>query len=246
MISLRVFTASSYAISGFGFDKANTIGSLAMLFRSSGVIQSAIDNPTNTSAPIKASCNELTFRSVTNCFLMSSRPLRSLFSTPLLSHMTIFAFFAPSARYSFVQLTAAAPAPLTTIVMSSIFLPTISNALSNAAAEIIAVPCWSSCMIGMFIFLRSSVSILKHSGAFMSSRFTPPNVGSSALTILMNSSGSSWSISMSNTSIPANFLNNTPFPSITGLEASGPIFPKPSTAVPLDITATRFPLAVYL
>jgi len=44
----------------------------------------------------------------------------------------------------------------------------------------------------------------------------------------------------------AKILNSKPFPSITGLEASGPIFPKPNTAVPFEITATKFPLAVYL
>jgi len=33
---------------------------------------------------------------------------------------------------------------------------------------------------------------------------------------------------MSNTSMPANFLNSTALPSITGLEASGPILPRPS------------------
>ena len=51
---------------------------------------------------------------------------------------------------------------------------------------------------------------------------------------------------MSKTSIPANFLNNTPFPSITGFDASGPILPSPRTAVPLLITPTKFPFAVYL
>ena len=51
---------------------------------------------------------------------------------------------------------------------------------------------------------------------------------------------------MSNTSIPANFLNKTALPSITGLAANGPISPKPSTAVPLVITATKLPLLVYL
>jgi len=45
---------------------------------------------------------------------------------------------------------------------------------------------------------------------------------------------------MSNTSMPANFLNRTALPSITGLPASGPILPRPSTAVPLVSTATRF------
>lgn len=57
---------------------------------------------------------------------------------------------------------------------------------------------------------------------------------------------SSSSTSMSNTSIPANFLNRTPLPSITGLPASAPMLPNPSTAVPLEITATRLPRAVYL
>jgi hypothetical protein len=47
--------------------------------------------------------------------------------------------------------------------------------------------------------------------------------------------------SRSNTSMPANFLNRTALPSITGLDASGPILPRPSTAVPLVMTATRLP-----
>ena len=49
---------------------------------------------------------------------------------------------------------------------------------------------------------------------------------------------------MSNTSIPAKRLNRTPFPSLTGLATSGPMSPSPSTAVPFDTTATRFPRAV--
>ena len=44
---------------------------------------------------------------------------------------------------------------------------------------------------------------------------------------------------MSNTSMPANFLNRTALPSITGLPASAPILPRPSTAVPLEITADQ-------
>ncbi len=51
---------------------------------------------------------------------------------------------------------------------------------------------------------------------------------------------------MSNTSTSANLLKSTPLPSITGLPASAPMSPSPSTAVPLLMTATRFPLAVYL
>ena len=79
----------------------------------------------------------------------------------------------------------------------------------------------------------------------MSSRLIPPKVGSNEATISTILSGSFSAISISKTSTPANFLNRTPLPSITGLEASGPIFPNPSTAVPLLTTATKFPRAVY-
>ena len=46
--------------------------------------------------------------------------------------------------------------------------------------------------------------------------------------------------------MPAKILNNRPFPSITGFPAKGPISPKPNTAVPFEITATKLPLEVYL
>ncbi len=49
---------------------------------------------------------------------------------------------------------------------------------------------------------------------------------------------------MSKTSMPANFLNRTALPSMTGLEASGPMAPSPRTAVPLLMTAIRLPRAV--
>ena len=45
-------------------------------------------------------------------------------------------------------------------------------------------------------------------------------------------------------SISAKRLNKTDFPSITGLEAKEPKFPKPNIADPLLITATKFPLLV--
>jgi len=41
-----------------------------------------------------------------------------------------------------------------------------------------------------------------------------------------------------------NFLNNTDLPSMTGFEALAPKLPNPKMAVPLDITATVFPLFV--
>ncbi|MCY1369704.1 hypothetical protein D9M69_567560 [compost metagenome] len=80
----------------------------------------------------------------------------------------------------------------------------------------------------------------------MSSRLMPPKVGSSEAMISTSLSGSFSLISMSNTSMPENFLNSTPLPSITGLPASGPMSPRPSTAVPLVMTATRLPRLVYL
>jgi hypothetical protein len=57
-------------------------------------------------------------------------------------------------------------------------------------------------------------------------------------------SGSDSFTSMSKQSMLANFLKRTALPSITGLEASAPILPRPSTAEPLETTATRLPRAV--
>ena len=69
-------------------------------------------------------------------------------------------------------------------------------------------------------------------------------MGASARTTLITSSASMASSSISNTSISAKRLNKMPLPSITGLEASGPLLPNPKMAVPLETTATRLPLAV--
>ena len=133
-----------------------------------------------------------------------------------------------------------------TIFTSSIFLPANSTAFNKAADEIIAVPCWSSCITGIFNSSTKRLSISNDSGALISSRLIPPKVGAIFLTVSMNLSTSLVSTSISKTSISAKILNNKPFPSITGFEASGPISPKPKTAVPFDITATKFPFAVYL
>jgi hypothetical protein len=73
----------------------------------------------------------------------------------------------------------------------------------------------------------------------------PPNVGSRPATISTTLSGLVSPISMSNTSMPANFLNRHALPSITGLPASAPMLPRPSTAVPFVMTATRLARAVY-
>ena len=73
----------------------------------------------------------------------------------------------------------------------------------------------------------------------MSSRLIPPKVGSSAAMISINFAGSFSLISISKTSIPANFLNKTALPYMTGLPARGPMSPSPSTAVPLVTTPTK-------
>ena len=140
---------------------------------------------------------------------------------------------------------AEAPAPQKTTFTLSIFLPTTSSAFRNAAAEMIAVPCWSSWKTGIWrrFFSRSSIS--KHSGDFTSSRLIPPNVGEIRATVSTNSSTPRASTSMSKTSMSANRLKRTPLPSMTGLPARGPMLPRPSTAVPLEITATRLPFVVY-
>ena len=80
----------------------------------------------------------------------------------------------------------------------------------------------------------------------ISSRLIPPKVQAIFFTVFTNSSIFFVSTSISNTSISAKILNSNPLPSITGLEAKAPISPNPKTAVPLDITATKFPFAVYL
>ena len=45
-------------------------------------------------------------------------------------------------------------------------------------------------------------------------------------------------------STPPNSLNSIALPSITGMAASGPMSPSPSTAVPSVTTATVLPLTV--
>ena len=170
---------------------------------------------------------------------------RSLCTTPLMSVRVILSTGRPIATSRSTQASAAAPAPLVTSLTSDKVLPCSTSPLRMAAAQTMAVPCWSSWKTGIFMRSRSFFSMTKHSGALMSSRLMPPKVGSSAATMSTKRSMSVSSTSRSNTSMPANFLNRTALPSITGLEARGPILPSPSTAVPLVITATRLPRAVY-
>ena len=91
----------------------------------------------------------------------------------------------------------------------------------------------------------SFCSIIKQSGAAISSRLIPPKVFPMFLIVLIISSASELSISISIESMSANLLNKTALPSITGLDANAPRLPSPKIAEPLLITATKFPLLVY-
>ena len=73
----------------------------------------------------------------------------------------------------------------------------------------------------------------------------PPNVGATALTVATISSGSFVSRHSGKASTPPNSLNSIALPSITGMAASGPMSPRPSTAEPSDTTATELRLIVY-
>ncbi len=242
----RASIASSKVISGSGLAMANTMGFFAIERIISLETTFLMDKPINTSAPSMASSSVWMSRLVAKSCLYLFRFVLSLCNTPLVSSITMFSFLAPIDSRSLVQAMADAPAPFTTILTSSFFFPAISSALIQPAAVMMAVPCWSSCMMGICnsFFRRSSIS--KHSGALMSSRLIPPNVGDICFTVSTNLSTSLVSISISNTSISAKILNNKPFPSITGFPASAPISPNPRTAVPLEMTDTKFPFEVYL
>ncbi len=162
-----------------------------------------------------------------------------------MSQIVTFPRRRPIASSRSRQAMAAAPPPVLTRRTSSRRLPCSSRPLRTAAATMIAVPCWSSWKTGMFIRARSSRSIWKHSGALMSSRLMAPNEGSSAATTSTKRAGSRSSTPMSMESRPANFWKSTALPSITGLPASGPMAPRPRTAVPLVTTATMLPRVVY-
>ncbi len=162
---------------------------------------------------------------------------------PFESHNTTS--LTPSTIRSFVTAIPAAPAPFTTIRTSDISFETTFRALTMAAHTTTAVPCWSSWKIGMFEISLSLASTSKQAGAEMSSRLMPPNVGSKRFTIFTISSGSLVSRHIGNASTPANVLNRTALPSITGIPAPAPISPSPRTAVPLVTTATMLPLQVY-
>ena len=64
-------------------------------------------------------------------------------------------------------------------------------------------------------------------------------------TVATISSGSFVSRQIGNASTPANSLKSIALPSMTGIAASGPMSPRPRTAVPSLTTATVLRLIVY-
>ena len=142
--------------------------------------------------------------------------------------------------------TPAAPAPTIDTDRSSIRRPVRRQALISAASTTIAVPCWSSWKTGMSSNSISRCSISKQRGEEMSSRLMPPKVGAISCTVSTILSGSLVSSAIGKASTSANSLNSIALPSITGMAASGPMSPRPSTAVPSVTTATVFALIVYL
>ena len=143
-----------------------------------------------------------------------------------------------------VQATPAAPIPSTSTFRLSIGLSTIFSELKSAAMTTTAVPCWSSWKTGMSSSSFRRSSITKQRGAEMSSRLMPPKVGAISFTVWMISSGSLVARQTGKASTCANSLNSIALPSITGIAASGPMSPSPSTAEPSDTTATVFALIV--
>ena len=134
----------------------------------------------------------------------------------------------------------AEPAPLTTTRTDSLSLPTSRSALMMPESTTMAVPCWSSWKTGMSSASFSRASISKQRGAAMSSRLMPPKAGAMRMTVSTISSVSWVSRQMGNASTPPKALNRAALPSITGMAASGPILPRPRTALPSETTATVF------
>ena len=151
---------------------------------------------------------------------------------------------APRVSSIFVMAVPAAPGPFNTMRQSGSARPATFSAFVSAAETTMAVPCWSSWKTGMSSSRSSASSISKHLGAAMSSRFMPPKLGARARTAEIISSGSWTSRQMGTASSPPNSRNSRALPSMTGMAARGPMFPRPSTAEPSETTATKLPRAV--
>ena len=136
--SLTSFTSSG-SISGTGFAKAKITGSSAILATICLLSAPATESPKNISAPSIASSSVLASVSMANCALYSFRSVREVEITPLESHIIMFS--TPNSLYIFAQEIPAAPAPFTTILICSTFLPVSSSTFISPAVVMMAVPC---------------------------------------------------------------------------------------------------------
>ena len=136
---------------------------------------------------------------------------------PKRSHMVTCV--KPYVRRSFVIATPAEPAPFTTTLQSSFFLPVRRSELMIPASTTMAVPCWSSWNTGISSISLSLSSISKQRGAEMSSKFIPPKPGAIFLTAVIISSVSCVSRQIGTAFTLPNSLKSTHLPSITGIAA---------------------------
>ena len=159
---------------------------------------------------------------------------------------TITISFTQYKSKSFTIATQAAQTQLTTILISSFFFQVIFKELINQARQTIAVQCWSSWNTGILSSAFNLSSISKHLGAEKSSKFIHQTVGEICLIVFIISSVSCVLSTIGNALTHANSLNNTHFHSITGSQASHPIFPSQSTALQSETTITVLDFIVYL
>ena len=146
--------------------------------------------------------------------------------------------------------TPAAPAPAMTIRRSAIYLPTILSEFSSAASVTTAVPCWSSWNTGMSsspeplldLEARRRGDVLEVDAA--EDRGDAHDGLDDDVDRSSSEASPSTSRQIGKPSTPANFLNRSALPSMTGRAASGPMSPRPSTAVPSVTMATVFFLMV--
>ena len=96
----------------------------------------------------------------------------------------------------------------------------------DSGAVLIVMEHWN--IADSFNFLSTS----KQRGAEISSKIDAAKAARDQINVRTSSSTSLERMQMGNASTLANSLNRAHFPSITGIPASGPISPRPSTAVP--------------
>ena len=245
--------ASQGQISGTGLAVAKTTGSSAMrsMYSAGMVPGPGLDAAMTMSAPSIASLIPPVFPAplvFSQMFFFSlwrlSKSSLDWLRIPLESHIQRCSGLNPVASSSLAMARDAAPAPITVTLASWKFFPTSFMAFMAPATSTVAVPCWSSCHTGILQSLLSSSRMSKHLGLEMSSRLIPPKEGAMSLTVSMIFSGSLVSRQMGTQSTPPRYLKSMAFPSMTGMAASGPMSPRPSTRVPSDTTATVFHLQV--